>query len=212
MDKKNILICPVCEKFPNLQILLDTNDKNIIKYKCHENKYNDIKTKTFITKFTKEEKCNICKNDFSLLCFDCNKYFCKDDFLYHMIIDKHKKQNNIDCNHKIHKFIFCSNCRMKLCENCEKNEIHGPHHILSEKQLIVIYKTISDFIKNFRELKVIGNNSNNEIFINSLSIIYNIIKKYIKKDILINECLILLESLHLSIIKYLYETECTGFR
>ncbi len=39
MDKKNILICPDCEKFPNLQILLDTNDKNIIKYKCHENKY-----------------------------------------------------------------------------------------------------------------------------------------------------------------------------
>ena len=79
---------------------------------------------------------------------------------------------------------------MKLCENCEKNEIHGPHQILSEKQLIQIYKTLSDFIKNFRELKVIGNNSNNEIFINNLSIIYNIIKKYIKKDILINECLI----------------------
>ena len=209
--QKNIIICPDCGKFPNIRIILDKNDNNIIKYKCHNNDYISISPEEFLKYFIKEQTCYLCKEEYSFYCIECNNYFCKDDFLYHIMLNKHKKEN-IDCKHNMKKLFFCFNCKMKICKICEKNTIHGPHQILSKEHLLLIYRNIFNFIQNFRELNLKRNNINNTQFIDCLSNICNTIKNYIEKDISINKCIIFLESLNLSIIKYLTLTEYDKFR
>ena len=46
--QKNIIICPDCGKFPNIRIILDKNDNNMIKYKCHNNDYISISPEEFL--------------------------------------------------------------------------------------------------------------------------------------------------------------------
>ena len=108
------------------------------------------------------------------------------------------------CWHRINKFNYCINCTIKLCKECFNNPIHGPHQILSEKELIKYNINISEYIKNFRDLRI-NNNLNNEKFINCLENIVNIINNYIKNDIYIYECVYFLEKLNLSIIKFIYD-------
>ena len=62
-----------------------------------------------------------------------------------MIICKHKITSQ--CFHIINKFNYCINCKIKLCEKCINNPIHGPHQILSEKELIKYNINISKYIK-----------------------------------------------------------------
>ena len=107
------------------------------------------------------------------------------------------------CWHRINKFNYCINCTIKLCKECFNNPIHGPHQILSEKELIKYNINISEYIKNFRDLRI-NNNLNNEKFINCLENIVNIINNYIKNDIYIYECVYFFEKLNLSIIKFIY--------
>ena len=100
------------------------------------------------------------------------------------------------------------NCKIKLCNKCIKN--HGPHKILSEKELKNCNINISEFIKNYRNFNI-NNNLNNEKFINSLENIVNVIKNFINKDIYIYEYVYFFEKLNLSIIKYIYNIDDENF-
>ena len=153
-NKKYIISCPQCGKLPLINIILDIKDNNIIQYKCHE-EFNDVLIENFSNSFIKEQLSILCKEEFNSYCFACNKYFCKDDFLYHMIISKHKITS--ECSHRINKFNYCINCKIKLCKECINNPIHGPHQILSEKDLIKYNINISEYINNFRDLRINDN-------------------------------------------------------
>ena len=201
-NKKYIISCSQCGKFPLINIILDIKDNNIIQYKCHNKEFNNILIDNFSNYFIKKQLCILCKEKFNSYCLNCNNYFCKDDFLYHMIIFKHKITSQ--CFHIINTFYYCINCKIKLCKKCINNPIHGPHRILSEKELIKYNINISEYIKNFRDLRI-NNNLNNEKFINCLENIVNIINNYIKNDIYIYECVYFLEKLNLSIIKFIYD-------
>ena len=207
--KKYIISCSQCGKIPHINIILDINDNNFIQYKCHNIEFNTILIEDF-SNFFKKQLCNLCEGDFNCYCFNCNNYFCRDDGLYHIMISKHKIIS--ECSHIINKVNYCMNCKIKLCNNCIKESIHGPHQILTEKELKNYNINISEFIKNYRDFKINNNNKlNNEKFINCLENIFMIIINYIKKDIYIYEYVYFYEKLNLSIIKYIYNIDDENF-
>ncbi len=147
MDNKKeyIISCSQCGKFPLININLDIKDNNFIQYKCHNTEFNTILIEDF-SNFFRKQLCNLCEGEFNCYCFNCNNYFCRDDILYHIMIFKHKISSQ--CSHIIKKINYCMNCKIKLCNKCIKNPIHGPHKILSEKELKNCNINILDFIKN----------------------------------------------------------------
>ena len=209
--KKYIISCSQCGKIPHINIILDINDNNFIQYKCHNIEFNTILIEDFLNSFIKQPLCILCNGEFNYYCFNCNNYFCRDDGLYHIMISKHKIIS--ECSHIINKVNYCMNCKIKLCNNCIKESIHGPHQILTEKELKNCNINISEFIKNYRDFKINNNNKlNNEKFINCLENIFMIIINFIKKDIYIYEYVYFLEKLNLSIIKYIYDIDNEKFR
>ena len=206
---KYIISCSQCEKFPLINIILDIKDNNnLIQYKCHNKDFNNILIKDFLNCFTKQQLCNLCKGEFNYYCFNCNNYFCRDDNLYHIMISKHKITSQ--CSHISKKINYCMNCKIKLCNKCIKNTMHGPHQILSEKELNKYNINISEFIKNYKDFKI-NNNLNNEKFINCLENIFEIIKNCNNRDIHIYEYIYFVEKLNLSIINYIYDIDDEKF-
>ena len=209
MDNKKeyIISCSQCGKIPHINIILDINDNNFIQYKCHNTEFNTILFEDF-SNFFRKQLCILCEGEFNCYCFNCNNYFCRDDILYHIMIYKHKISSQ--CSHIIKEINYCMNCKKKLCNKCIKDSIHGPHKILSEKELKNCNINISDFIKNYRNFNI-NNNLNNAKFINCLENIVNVITNFINKDIYIYEYIYFYEKLNLSIIKYIYDIDNDKF-
>ena len=206
-EKKYIITCSQCGKFPLININLDIKDNNFIQYKCHNTEFNTILFEDF-SNFFRKQLCILCEGEFNCYCFNCNNYFCRDDILYHIMISKHKISSQ--CSHIIKEINYCMNCKKKLCNKCIKDSIHGPHKILSEKELKNCNINILDFIKNYKEHKI-NNNLNKEKFINCLENIVNVITNFINKDIYIYEYIYFYEKLNLSIIKYIYDIDNDKF-
>ena len=93
-EKKYIITCSQCGKFPLININLDIKDNNFIQYKCHNTEFNTILIEDF-SNFFRKQLCILCEGEFNCYCFNCNNYFCRDDILYHIMISKHKFHHNV---------------------------------------------------------------------------------------------------------------------
>jgi len=194
------IICPKCY---NLSFLNINNNNNISLDNCIKNhKFDDIMIHEFIKKQNKNLeniKCNICNNDKFLynnnnfyIC-SCGKNICK------LCLENHKNENHniieydrryIFCTYHGKEFTsYCKNCKMNLCEKCEKKHC---------KHKIIIYKTMINKIK-IKEMESKLNDSNekineyreeidslNELFNNSIQNLKNDLEDYIN---LINKIL-----------------------
>ncbi len=204
-----IIRCPECNKFPFLQIILNNNDNHLLFYKCHNDKFNFISFDNFVKSFVKLEICFLCKRKWNKCCIVCNKFFCNDDILFHLIISKHIFKKN-ECKHQKNKFYYCTKCNIKLCKNC-KYDIHGAHRVINNKGLKYIFKTLNDFCNNYSSFKI-ENNLKNQKFIVFLLKLIKIIKYYIENNLWLNEVFYFLLNFETSIINYLFESENDIFR
>ena len=208
--KHLIISCPECMNFPFLQIILNINDNHLLFYKCHHNDFNFITFDNFLKLFVKSEFCHLCKGKWNEFCKFCKTYFCRDDILFHLISSKHISHKNNFCEHQKSKFYYCIKCNMKLCKNC-KNDIHGAHRIINDKELKYIFKTLSDFCNNYILLKI-DNNIKNQMFVQFLLKIIKIFKDYIENNLWLKEIFYFLLNCHTSIINYLCESQNDIFR
>ena len=139
-ELKNI-ICPDCKELAFININEDNININCI---------NNHKEEYFINNFIESQnikeneiKCNICKNkkylynDNFYIC-TCNKYICQLCMNNHI---KNNKEHNLlyynkkysYCNKHIIEYIsYCSQCKINLCEKCEKE--HYKHKIIYYKK------------------------------------------------------------------------------
>ena len=206
-DKFNYIVCPKCY---NLSFLNINNNNNISLNNCINNhKYDNILIHEFIknqNNYLDKIQCSICTNNKNLynnnnfyIC-SCGKYICTL-CLEHHNIEKHKiieyeKRNDICINHGKEFISYCKDCKMNLCEKCEKE-----HY----KHKIIMYKVIINKIK-IGEMRNKLNNDKERINefkeqIEKLNEIYNNFIKDLKSDIkdyinLINKILYYLDNLN----------------
>ena len=146
LKKISLIKCPECKNLPIIEISLD-NKTNTIKYICHKNKFEDISLEKF-KDFLQPIKCKECqKKNGNNICY-CG-LFCEDDYLYHILISKHKQINIIERiiqfnNNETFKY-FCFNCNKKFNENF-KIEEHKGHYFFDDNNLIKYFHKLSVFI------------------------------------------------------------------
>ena len=167
-DKNNEIYirCPTCHNLSNLNINKNNNNKyNISLNNCINNhEYNDLSINEFLN-YQKNIKivCNICKNNKNLynnnfyIC-SCGKYICKlclekHNIKNHNIIKYNKRYDT--CNkHKKEYISYCQDCKIDLCEKCEKE--HYKHNIIIYKMIINkirIEEMKKDLNKNINRIK-----------------------------------------------------------
>ena len=109
--------CPKCKRLPLFDIDFQ-NNHCLIKYKCHNNQFEEISLDRF--------KCKECKRkNIRYICY-CG-LFCEDDYLYHILITKHDRIN-------IHQKIIKLDKTFKYyCFDCNQiiNEEHQNHYFLN---------------------------------------------------------------------------------
>ena len=204
IELKNI-ICPDCKELA----IININEENI-NINCINNHKKDYFINSFIESQNIKEneiKCNICKNkkclynDNFYIC-TCNKYICQLCMNNHII---NNKEHNLlyynmkfsSCNkHMIAYISYCSQCKLNLCENCEKE--HYNHKIIYyKKEKEKLNSLIKDEITNEINEKISNTNKYKEEintikymfvhFINRFSIeLDNSIKLYNKMILLLD--------------------------
>ena len=76
--------CTKCKTLPLFDFTFDNKNNVIIKYKCHNENLEIFSLNNFIYE---SFKCEICEDKGINKCI-CG-LFCKDDYLYHLLISKH---------------------------------------------------------------------------------------------------------------------------
>ena len=204
-EKFNYIKCPKCY---NLSFLSINNNNNITLENCINNhKFDDILIHEFIKKQKKNLEnieCNICNNNKNLynnnfyIC-SCGKRICKlclenHNIENHNIIEFNKRYSI--CNNHEKEFIsYCKDCKMNLCEECEKD--HYKHEIK-------IYEMINAIRKEEMKNKLNDNKEKINEFkeqIDKLNGIYNNFIINLKNDLedyinLINQILYYLNNLN----------------
>ena len=133
--------CVKCKQLPLFDFNFDDKNNFIIKYKCHNENFEIFSlNKNFIYE---PFKCVICNGKGINKCF-CG-LFCKDDYLYHLLISKHIINQMTIENIKEFKY-YCNNYD-KLLDM--KNEKYNNHDLINNQQLI-LKSTI--FAKYFFEI------------------------------------------------------------
>ena len=109
--------CDKCKQLPLFNFNFDNKNNLIIKYKCHNENFEIFSlNQNFIYE---PFKCVICADKGINKCI-CG-FFCKDDYLYHLLISKHiLNKNKIK---KIKEFIYYCNNFDKIIDI--KNEKHN---------------------------------------------------------------------------------------
>ena len=205
-DKFKYIICPKCY---NLSFFNINNNNNISLDNCINNhKFDDLLIHEFIksqNKYLESIKCNICNNDKNLYnnnfyrC-SCGKNICK------LCLENHKTKNHNKikynkryqiCNNHVKEFkSYCKDCKMNLCNECEK--MHYKHKIIEYKmmakkiKIIEMKNKLNDNIEKLNEYKD---------QIDKLNEIYNNFILDLKKDLedyinLINKILFCLDNLN----------------
>ena len=140
-DKLNYITCPKCS---NLSYFNINNNYNISLDSCINNHKDD---NIFIHEFIKSQndnlesiECSICKNNKNLynnnfyIC-SCGKLICKLCLQNHNIknhnIIEYNKRYYICNNHEKEFISYCKDCKINLCEKCEKD--HYKHKIIMYK-------------------------------------------------------------------------------
>ena len=81
--------CPQCKQLPLFYFIINNSNNLLIKYKCHKKDFDEISLNNFKNVFESFD-CKICDEKGINKCI-CG-LFCKDDYLYHILISKHKNK------------------------------------------------------------------------------------------------------------------------
>ena len=164
--------CPECNIFPLFDFNFEKNDYSI-KYQCHNKNMEEISLDKFTNFFCKHIKCKECKiKDGEYKCY-CG-LFCKDDYLYHILISKH---NQINIQTKIFKLenifnYYCFDCKQIFDE---EDKIHKNHNFINYEKFIKYLNNYVIFIfQNLKNQKFLHQKFNqilNSIFYHSLNYI-----------------------------------------
>jgi len=187
-DKNNFnyIICPKCN---NLSLLSINNNNKISLDNCNNNhKFDEIWIDEFLktqNKYLENIECSICNNNRDLynnnfyIC-SCGKNICKLCLENHKIenhnIIEYNKRYNICNNHEKEFISYCKDCKMNLCEKCEK--IHNKHKIIMYKMMINKIKIKEVKNKLYNNIEKINEykeqiNKLNEVYNNFILYIFN---------------------------------------
>jgi len=177
----NNIICPKCKEELNL-VLLNFEEDKIILDKCknkHKTIYNSLKDFIESQKMKIKMKCKKCENNIN----DYNNelyYNSKEEYICSICknsgdiaikaCEKYSK-----CNKHNEEFIlYCNDCNINLCYNCEKN--HMKHNRIYLKQIKIKENKIKEIKNNIKEFKDILNKYKEKI--KEMNILYiNICKE-----------------------------------
>ena len=150
--------CSKCEQLPLFDFNFDNQNNLIIKYKCHNENFEKFYlNQNFINE---PFKCEICGDKKIKKCI-CG-FFCKDDYLYHILISKHNLNKIKIENIKDFKY-YCNNCD-KILDM--KNEEHNNHDLINyQKYILKVANFGKYFFENISKIKQLNQ-------INLLCIIY----------------------------------------
>ena len=162
-NNQNIYRCPKCPFIP----LINVNDKeNKIIIDCLKGHYNEMLFSEYISENFQKNinnfECSNCGQEKNIkkllkLCYECQKIYCKDCFIFHN--QKYSNHHLISIDkidyicplHKSKYTQYCFDCKKNLCNECVKNK--------TDKHKLLNYKNID--LKN-NELNVLKNNLEKE--------------------------------------------------
>ena len=78
--------CPQCKQLPLFNCIINNSNNLLIKYKCHKKDFVEISLNNFKNNLESFD-CKICDEKGIIKCI-CG-LFCKDDYLYHILLSKH---------------------------------------------------------------------------------------------------------------------------
>jgi hypothetical protein len=84
--------CPQCKQLPLFNCIINNSNNLLIKYKCHKKDFVEISLNNFKNNLESFD-CKICDEKGIIKCI-CG-LFCKDDYLYHILISKHNLKDRI---------------------------------------------------------------------------------------------------------------------
>ena len=188
----NYIICPRCN---NLSLLNINNNNKISLDNCNNNhKFDDIWIDEFLknqNKYLENIEYSLCNNNRDLynnnfyIC-SCGKNICK------LCLENHKDENhniieyskryNICNNHEKEFISYCKDCKMNLCEKCEK--IHNKHKIIMFKMMVNKIKIKEVKNKLYNNIEKINEykdqiNKLNEVYNNFIINLKNDLEDYI---------------------------------
>ena len=143
--------CQECKRFPLFDIKFENNDC-LIKYQCHNKKFEEIslnKFKIFSNDSIKCKECNYKVPEYKCYC----GLFCEDDYLLHILISKHERAKKVIKLDKIFKY-YCFDCDQIF----EDKENHQNHYFLNYEQLIKFFNNYVIFLfKSINKLEYLNN-------------------------------------------------------
>ena len=162
------VFCPVCLKFPEYYIRLESNSNFSLVHKCltreiaKDFKQLEKNSDSFIHKcFSCSEKCkNICVKCKYFVCDECAKQHNKSPYTLNMggSEDLNDDKNSVIamekcqyyCNKHLLEFKFyCPICKINLCENCKNEHFHMNCPSLYSKN--IEFKNISEPSNKFHK-------------------------------------------------------------